>query len=239
LANPTPGPSDFRDQLAELRRQLNERIDRISTFDATQMNRAVETLTQLVNDLPGQIDAALAIEVNTGNVNATGNVVAGGNVTAANATTTGQVNAIGSLRSVGAFNTDVSVYPGARQPMWQNNNGMIGYAPSTREKKTDVRPVPFTAANVRACIPRVFAYLTQIDIRDNPCNEFYDPNYEVPDEAGLFAEDLIENGLEAFVIYENDGTTPAGIDYAGFGAVANLVVVRELDERLRALEAGH
>ena len=241
MANPTPGPRGFRDQLSEMRRQLDDRIDRISTFDGSQYVRAVEKLQELINDLPGMVDDVLATAVNTGtvtasgsvtaggNVNATGNVSAGGSVTAGgNITASGRVNAIGSLQSVGAFNTDVSTYPGSRQPMWQNTNGMIGYAPSTREKKTHIRTVPFTAENVRACMPRVFAYKTQVDIRDNPENEFYDPEYVVPDEAGLFAEDLIANGLEAFVIYEGDGTTPAGIDYAGFGAVANLVAVRDL-----------
>jgi hypothetical protein len=84
----------------------------------------------------------------------------------------------------------------------------------------------------------MFAYITQLEIRDNPDNEFYDPEYEVPDEAGLFAEDLIRNGLESFVIYDSDGVTPAGVDYAGFGAVANLVAVRDLHERLTRLETA-
>ena len=139
-----------------------------------------------IASLVDQVQAALV------NLNATvimANLSASGNVTAS-----GHVNGIGGLRSVGAFNTDITVYPGARQPMWQNNNGIIGYAPSTQVKKTNIRDVPFTAEDVRACTPSMFSYIAQMQIRDDPNNEFYDPEYEVPAEAGLFAEELIAHG---------------------------------------------
>tara|TARA_R110002051_G_scaffold1853_1_gene10137 strand:- start:3993 stop:4658 length:666 start_codon:yes stop_codon:yes gene_type:complete len=212
--------------------ELSRRISELERPTGTNIASLVDQVQAALVNLNATVIAATNSYLSSGTVNMA-NLSASGNVTAS-----GHVNGIGGLRSVGAFNTDITVYPGARQPMWQNNNGIIGYAPSTQVKKTNIRDVPFTAEDVRACTPSMFSYIAQMQIRDDPNNEFYDPEYEVPAEAGLFAEELIAHGLEAFVIYENDGVTPAGVDYAGFGAVANLVAIRDLHERLAVQEAA-
>ncbi|MGV8852335.1 MAG: hypothetical protein ACOH1M_07200 [Rhodoglobus sp.] len=192
------------------------------------MNRSVEKLTQLVTDLPGEIDAALAIEVNTGNVNATGNVAA------VNVNATGSGTFPAGLNSVGVFNLDVSTLPGTRRTDWVNISGAIGYAPSSITKKTNVANYTGKASAFLACQPVVFEYIGQVAIRDDPENPHYDPNYIVPTELGFIAEWLVELGLSEFVFYEEDGVTPAGIHYAEFAAVAAVVIGRDLDARLRA-----
>tara|TARA_R110001606_G_scaffold352564_1_gene502958 strand:- start:72 stop:794 length:723 start_codon:yes stop_codon:yes gene_type:complete len=232
---PTP-PGASIEAIVRAQLDLVRRISELERPSGTNIASLVDQVQAALVNLNATVIAATNSYLSSGTVNMA-NLSASGSVTAGvNMIASGYVNGVGGLRSVGAFNTDITVYPGARQPVWQNNNGIIGYAPSTQTKKTNIRAVPFTAENVRACTPSMFAYRAQLDIRNNPENEFYDPTYEVPSEAGLFAEDLIANGLEAFVIYEPDGVTPAGVDYAGFGAVANLVAVRDLDERITKLE---
>ena len=234
---PTP-PGDSLEPIIAKIRDLQRQLTELARPSGTSIGSLVDQVQAKLADLETTVIAATDSYLSSGTVNMT-NISASGSITASGSVTaSSQVNAVGSLRSVGAFNTDITVYPGARQTVWQNNNGIFGYAPSTEVKKTNIRSVPFTAENVRACTPSMFAYITQLEIRDNPDNEFYDPEYEVPDEAGLFAEDLIRNGLESFVIYDSDGVTPAGVDYAGFGAVANLVAVRDLHERLTRLETA-
>lgn len=138
------------------------------------------------------------------------------------------------LRSTGAALLDLSTIAGPRQPAWQHiASGRYGYAPSTLAEKRNVRPVPFSAADMLKVAPRIFEYRGQLDIRDNPENPAYNPDYEVPDEVGLIAEDLIAAGLELFVMFDEEGK-PRGVHYELFGAVAALVVGSDLDARLTA-----
>lgn len=141
----------------------------------------------------------------------------------------------GVISSTGTYNNDVSLIPGARQPMWQNIGGQMGFAPSRQASKTNVAPITdVTAAGVLACWPVVWQYLGQIDIRDNPDNPYYDPDYIVPWDAGFIGEQLVRNGCGVFVIFAADGETVVTIDYAGFAAVGHQVVLRDHEARMRA-----
>jgi hypothetical protein len=153
--------------------------------------------------------------------------VSGDSVAATAAVTGANGTFSAGLSSVGAYNTDVSLLSGARQAVWQHNSGVYGYAPSSRELKTNLGPVPFTAADVLAVMPQVFQYKAQVAIRDDPTNPNHDPNYSVPWEIGLMAEDLIAHNMSCFVFWNEDGT-PRGINYDLFGAVAPLVVLASI-----------
>jgi len=139
-----------------------------------------------------------------------------------------------SLSSVGAYNTDVSLLAGARQTVWQHNSGIYGFAPSSIATKTNLKSVPFTAADVRAVSPFMFQYKAQLAIREDPTNEQYDPDYVVPWEIGLMAEHLIDHNMSCFVFWDEDGVTPRGINYDLFGAIAPLVVLADQEARLVA-----
>jgi hypothetical protein len=181
--------------------------------------------------------------ISNGGITAVGGIGASGGISAASVTTTGGLSAGGavsgasgsfssSLSSPGAYTTDVSALPGARQTVWQHNSGVYGFAPSTIEAKTNIGPVPFTAADVRAVQPHVFQYKSQLAIRDDPENTFYDPAYVAAWEIGLMAEELIAHNMSMFVFFEEDEVTPKGINYDLFGAIAPLVVLADLNERL-------
>lgn len=234
-------------QLGELVRALDDARRRLAELErptGTQLAEAVkalqvaqEQLEALILDLQQQVDDLLAVAVNTGDVNATGNIDAGGTVTAGgDITTPGTVTGTTGLTSEGVYNLDVTTLPGGRAAVWVHVSGQLGQTVSTIVKKTDLDDVPFTASDVLKVAPHIYHYRAQIDIRDNPDNPFHDPEYVVPWEVGLMAEHLIDNNLGLFVVYEPDGT-PAGINYDLFGAVASLVIGRDHEARIAALEA--
>lgn len=176
---------------------------------------------------------AQAIQVGLGNLASSGTLWQGpvaspSTLAAATSVSAPQGTFSSGINSVGAYNTDVSLLAGARQPTWQHNSGVFGFAPSTIASKTDLGPVPFIAEDVMAVQPFIYHYKGQIAIRDDPDNESYDPNYAVPWDIGLMAEHLIEHNMGCFVFWEADGITPKGINYDLFGAIAPLVVLRAL-----------
>jgi hypothetical protein len=220
LANPTPGPSDFRAQLSELRRQLDERIDRISTFDATQMNRAIETLTQLVNDLPGQIDEALATAVNTGNVTATGTVSAGGAVSGS----TGTFH--GGVKSTDVYNRLVSGSPYKVQ--YVDSSGQMGYVPSSRRYKRDIVTATLDVRSIMAELRVVtFRYLGAVELSGK----------EAAVEWGVIAEEIHDLGLTWLVDYNEEGN-PDGVKHERFAILLILAAkdqqaqIDDIDSRL-------
>ncbi len=216
-------------EMGELRSQLRGIYDRLSELEAptgSQTADTLATLKMLVNDLVATVNALAASGVTW-----QGPVSTGGGITAS-----GEGNFAAGLRSTGAAALDLSTISGSRQPAWQHiATGRYGYAPSTLAEKRNVRPVPFTAAEILAVAPRLFWYRGQLDIRDNPENPAYDPEHQVPDEIGLIAEELIAAGLEMFVVVDDDGT-PRGVHYELFGAVAALVVGADHEARIAALE---
>lgn len=207
MANPSPRPSDFAGQLRDLRQQLNQRIDNISTFDATQMNRAIETLTKLVNDLPGQIDAALAVEVNTGNVNATGNITAAGPIFSphgrATPVTTGYVGA------------------------WLNADGRIGATASSIQFKQDIQPAD-TTAEVEALLSiGLVRYRYIADVEEHGEN--------APWHLGSIAEYMQKTALREWVPLDQDGNAFA-INWEHL-IIPAIATMQSMDARLKALEA--
>ena len=204
-------PSDAVAATVEPLRRALRRLDKLEQPDGAQLIRAVEQIA----GIPAVVDAYLAGLTNI--------------------TIGGTLNAGAGITSLGAAALDVSTLGGTRQTTWQHiATGRFGYAPSTLASKANLsESLPFTAEDVYATIPFVYEYIGQIAIRDDPENEFYDPDYKVPIEIGLMAEHLEARNMGIFVVRNEDGS-PRTIDYAAFGAIANLVAVRDLDARLRS-----
>lgn len=203
-------------EVGELRSQLREIRDRLSELEAptgSQTADTLATLKMLVDDLVDTVNSLAASGVTwAGPVSTSGDVTASGTVTGT-----------AGINSIGAYNLDVTTLPGLRRGAWWHQSGAAGYAPSTRTRKQHIRDAGFTAAQFMSIAPKVFEYRAQADIRDNPQNPLYDPQYVVPLEVGLIAEDLVDAGLGAFVFNDEFGQ-PAGIDYATFGAICALVL---------------
>lgn len=227
-----------QNQITELHRNLQRSIDgqannaAMSKSSTRVTTQNVQSLTQFTTNLQSQINALVGANLSTGNVMASGTVTAGGTIS-----TPGTLQGDTGVTSVGAYNLDVSTLSGTRRTMWIHQSGAMGYAPSTREKKANIRDYPGSAAAFLACGAKVFEYIAQISIRDDPGNPQYDPSYIVPTDTGMLAEDLIDAGLGEFVFYEPDGTI-AGIDYITFTAVGFSVVARDHEARLLKLEGA-
>ncbi len=96
--------------------QLHRRIDNISTFDASQLNRTVETLEDLVNGL-----------INPTSITASGNITSTG----------GRGQFAGGVNSVDTYSRLVS-YTGYKV-QYIASDGWMGYVPSSRRYKRDIK----------------------------------------------------------------------------------------------------
>jgi hypothetical protein len=216
---PTP-PGDGMAPIVDEFRKLARRISELERPAGTS-----------IGSLVAQVQAAL-VDLNSAVIAATNNYLSSGTVNVANLT------ASGALKSVGAAGTNLATIPGNRQTVWQiydgTNVGLYGYATSSIETKMNLREVSYTAESFLRCAAYLYEYKAQVAMREDPESEYYNPEYEVPEEVGYMAEHLIENGLAQFVPVL-DGQ-PIGIDYAAFGAVGMTVIGREHAERIASLE---
>lgn len=196
-------------KLRAIHEQINERMDELARFDASQYIRAVEKLTDLVEALPAQIDAALAVEVNTGNVNATGNGTFGGNVSGP--------NVVGGNVFAQSIATNITA---GRVTVWgRTSDGFLGTATSSERFKTNIRPVDIDSKSAAICqiVVSYFEYIDEVRKRDDPDYEFYvGPHHHVGTNMGAIAEQMHELGLWEWVVYEREMVyEPGPIDDRG------------------------
>lgn len=220
-------PAEGMDQIVQPILEMRRRLRELEALDGSQIYNTVQDLKHLLDGLLNQVNGIFSGYVSAGTT-----VTAGGDITS----TAGRGSFASALVSTGAAATDLSAMAGLRQTVWQlytgSNTGMYGYAPSTLASKTNLsESLPFTAADVYETIPYMYEYIGQVAIRDDADNPDYDPDYVVPTEIGLMAEYLVARNMGAFVVFNEDGS-PKTIDYASFGAIANLVAIRDLNERL-------
>jgi hypothetical protein len=208
----TPDIGSFRKLFTTLS-GMQDQTREIGRPTGTQTAQALKQLRVLVSGL-----------LNATDISVSGNIAAGGDLTAG-----------GAVSAIDPYNFDVTTLPGSRRTVSVHVSGRFGQTVSSIVKKTNLGELPFTAADLLAIAPYVFEYRAQIDIRDNPKNPCFNPEYEVPTELGLMAEHLVDRGLDLFVYLNEDGS-PADINYALFGAVASLVVGADHERRLAALE---
>jgi len=225
---PTP-PGDSLDTLVTALKALSRRLSELEKPSGTNIGSLVAQVQAALVDLEGAVDTYLSSgTVSMASINASGSITA-----------SGTVSGVAALKSSGAAGTNLASVPGNRQSVWQiydgANIGLYGYATSSITTKMNLREVPYTAEAFLRCAAYLYEYKAQVAMREDPESEYYDPDYEVPEEVGYMAEHLIENGLGQFVPML-DGQ-PIGIDYAAFGAVGMNVIGREHADRIASLEA--
>jgi hypothetical protein len=180
-----------------MRRDLNDRINRISGFDGTQLTRTVQKLQELVDGLIEQVNGIFS-----------GYVSAGGNVTS-----TG-----GYLVSPAGPGFDITT--GRVAAWWRTSDGRLAFASSSREKKTNIRDAELDPEAILAVSIRAFNYRAEVSKRDDPdYPDYVGPSYHVADEFGGIAEEFHDLGLWQVVIYK-DHTTPIGLHYELIGLLA-------------------
>lgn len=134
-----------------------------------------------------------------------------------------------------------------RVAVWARTaDGFIGTASSSRSLKTNIQPAQLDPARVLQVQPVHYEWRSEAAKRDDPTSPAYvGPEYHVPTEVGMIAEDVHAAGLWEFVVYERnpDGTLrlddngegiPQGIHYTNWG-VALQAVVREQQRQIDEL----
>jgi hypothetical protein len=222
---------DGMDILTQQVRSILARLRELETMRGSQIYESVKELRALVENLEAEIAA----------------VSSSGATWFGPVATTGTVTANTMLNSVGAYNNDITA---TRRGAWWRSNGDAGYASSSIHKKhiLDGIEAPDILALLEAtAVSTYYQYLAELDKRDNPDNEEYDPDYHVATEWGGIAQWFHELGLWQVVVYE-DHSDPVGLHYEIMGLLGietSRFVWRELkeyraatDARLAAIEAA-
>lgn len=243
MASGRRGP--IPDELGWLIDALDDYAERLRTLEAPSgeaLSNTVAKLQALVTDIQAQLDAYMAGKYTNAQIDALvnngDNAVAAQIQPAINSTLGGSVTIGGNLTVNGqarvpdAYNTDITW---TRRTSWVGNDGRLGYASSSADKKTAITPADIDPAAVLELEPREFYYREEIRRRTRlRINEGVD--YTPAREVGLLAHELDELGLGWLVYHDEDGHAE-GIEYSML-TVALLAVARDQERRLRALEDG-
>lgn len=203
---------------------IQARLKTIEAPSGEALSSTVAKLQSLVTDIQAQLDAWALGRWTNAQILAqiadafAGNVYIGGTVT-----------------SPVTFSTDVGGLPGSRRAMWMHDSGLFGWASSSRERKTEIRPADFDVDAIIGIEPKRFRYLEAIrryDELPEDEREGREPRVEV----GFIAEDLDDAGLDDFVVYDKDGRVE-GVEYSML-VVAQQAVIRDLAARIERLESG-
>lgn len=209
--------------------ELDDLATRLRTLEAPSgeaLSATVAKLQALVADIQAELDAYLAGRYTNSQIDSKDAAVQANILPtlAANNVTVG-----GVFYNPPAYNFDITY---TRRTAWLGNDGRLGYASSSRDKKTAIRDVdPTRLLALLDVAPKSFVYRAEIARRTHlRINDGVD--YVPEREVGLIAEELHDAGLHEFVIYDENGK-PEGIEY-GMLVVALLAVDRaqraEIDE---------
>lgn len=210
--DPRTPVSDIERMSYEIR-ELKDRIETLAAPSGTMAYRAVEKLTLLVADIQNQLDDYIANGTyNKAQIDA--KIASPGNISPGNVTASGTVSANyggdfpAGLRSTGAYNTNVTG-GGAYVACWIHNDGRVGFAPSSRRFKTNIKAPEFTLDDVLKLQGFFFEYWAA-------------PPYAQESQRrnfGPMAEDAHDAGFDFLVDYDDEGK-PFGIRPDALAAVA-------------------
>lgn len=217
-------PSDIGwliDELADI-------SDRLRTLEAPSgeaLSSTVAKLQGLITDIQAQIDAWAATRWTNAQITAQIN-------STISSTLAGNVLIGGEFRAPNSYNFDITY---TRRTAWLGNDGRLGYASSSRDKKIGIRDADEERlARLVDIVPKSFYYRAEIARRTRlRINDGAD--YTPEREVGLIAEELHDAGLQEFVIYDEHGK-PEGIEY-GMLTVALHAAVRLERAQREALAA--
>jgi hypothetical protein len=196
-------PTELAGLILELE-QIGRRLDTLERPSGEQLAQVVEELTALVNDIQAQLDDYIANGTyNKAQIDA--KIASPGNIAPGNVTASGTVSGAyggdfsGGLRSTGAYATNLSG-GGAYNAAWIHLDGRVGYVPSSRRFKTDIRPARFSVADVLRLEAFYYRYIADVP---------YSQELQ-PEMLSLLAEDSEAAGFPWLVTYDEEGK-PFGV----------------------------
>lgn len=225
-------PSELGDLIDELD-DIQRRLRTLEAPSGEALSSTVAKLQALVANIQAQLDAWVATRWTNAQIDSR---IAAPPFSVA---VSGDISTTGFLFTPAGYGYDITY---TRRTAWLGNDGRLGYASSSRDKKIGIRPADENRlARLLDIVPVSFFYRAEIARRTRlRINEGED--YVPEREVGLIAEDLDDAGLHEFVIYDEHGK-PEGIEY-GMLTVALLAVERaqrreldEIRERLDRIES--
>ncbi|MGV8912248.1 MAG: tail fiber domain-containing protein [Rhodoglobus sp.] len=232
-------PSAEDDQVRKLRDQ--ERTTRENaaarTLEASQIGKGGIRVTDggsITVEAPGTIDLSGG-SFTAANVTGTSSVTSGGTIQGATVVSTGNVSAAGAVsgstgtfhggvKSIDVYNRLVSGSP--YKVGYVDNTGQLGYVPSSRRYKRDIRTAQLDVRSVMAKLRVVtFRYLNAVEMSGK----------DAPTEWGVIAEEIHELGLTWLVDYNEDGK-PDGVKHERF-AILLIMASKEQQTQIDALAA--
>lgn len=229
-------PVSDQDRMAHELKLITDRLDALEAPTGTSLYQTVAKLQALVEDIQAQLDAWTSTRYTNAQIDS--KVANPGAISPTSVSTSGGGSFGGNL-SVGgvfynppAYGFDITY---TRRAAWLGNDGRLGYASSSADKKVAITEADIDPAAVLKLAPREFYYREEIRRRTRlRINEGAD--YRPAREVGLLAHELDELGL-GWLVYHDEQGNAEGIEYSML-AVALLAVVRDQDARISALEGG-
>lgn len=192
--------------------ELSRRLSELETPTGTSVNSLVTQVQQALANITATVIAAVsATSYTKTQIDAKDTAVAGQIQPAIDATLAGNVTVGGQFKNPDAVSF---VITGTRRSMWiEDATGRTGNTSSSRRFKQDIEPAAIDVDAFLSVGTFWFHYIAEIRKRDDPTfEEYVGPDYLVPDEYGLMAEDLHNAGLTYWVYYDADGR-PEGVNY--------------------------
>jgi hypothetical protein len=220
-------PTDLAGLIAELD-EIERRLNILEGPTGEQTYQTVAKLSALVTNIQAQLDAWVATRwTNSEIVTQINSSLASHD---AGSPTIGGVSLSGGyVFTPNGYNFDITY---TRRSAWLGNDGRIGWASSSQDRKTSIRPANIDVDAVMSLEPKSFIYRAEIARRTAlRINQGVD--YTPARELGLMAQDVHAAGLKGFVIYDELGN-PEGIEY-GMLTVALLAVVRSQRDDIATL----
>lgn len=195
MGNGYPAPQGVGiDELSGRIRGILVRVRELETMRGSQIYESVKELRSIVENLEQTIE-----DLSSSGATWYGPVSSGGGDIA---TTSGYIF------TPAGYGFDITY---TRRAAWLGNDGRLGWASSSIEKKNLVDDVPLPDPLVILEISdSYYTYMAEIDKRDNPDNSDYDPDYRVHLEYGHIAEWLHNQGLWQAVAYD-ENAVPVGV----------------------------
>lgn len=211
--------------------KLKERLDILEAPSGTQTAQAVKLLTALVTDIQAQLDAwVLARWTNAQVTTEINSRIAA--TFAAPASFASTLGVTGAFYNPAGYAFDITY---TRRTAWLGNDGRLGYASSSRDGKTSIRPADEVALLALLDVG-IFDFMYRAEIRRRTSKRINDgEDYMPARELGLMAQDLDAAGL-GFFVYHDEAGEPEGVEY-GMLTVALLAIARGQRDEIAALRA--
>lgn len=222
-------PVDEHDKIAAELKALRDRLDALEAPTGTSLYQTVSKLQALVEDIQAQLDAWTATRYTNATIDS--KIASPGAISPTSVNASGNMTVAGEFRAPNAYANEITY---TRRAAWLGNDGRLGWAASSAERKAGIRPADIDPLAILGLEPREFYYREEVRRRTRlRINDGVD--YRPPREIGLLAHEVAE--VAPWLAYRDENGEPEGVEYSML-TVALLAVVRDQECRIAQLEAG-